>query len=69
MIIRKILNNNVIVTENAAGREIVAMGRGIAFKRRVGRSKVLVGEINAVGVGRQFDSVDLQSIEGIIDLR
>ena len=28
MIIRKILNNNVIVTENAAGREIVAMGRG-----------------------------------------
>ncbi len=36
MIIRKILNNNVIVTENAAGREVVAMGRGIAFKRRVG---------------------------------
>ncbi len=36
MIIRKILNNNVVVTENAAGREIVAMGRGIAFKRRVG---------------------------------
>ena len=36
MIIRKILNNNVIVTENASGREVVAMGRGIAFKRRVG---------------------------------
>ncbi len=36
MIIRKILNNNVVVTENAAGREVVAMGRGLAFKRRVG---------------------------------
>ena len=36
MVIRKILNNNVVVTENAAGREVVAMGRGIAFKRRVG---------------------------------
>ena len=36
MIIRKILNNNVVVTENASGREVVAMGRGIAFKRRVG---------------------------------
>ena len=36
MIIRKILNNNVVVTENACGREVVAMGRGIAFKRRVG---------------------------------
>ncbi|MBQ9477993.1 MAG: PRD domain-containing protein [Selenomonadaceae bacterium] len=36
MVIRKILNNNVIVTENASGREVVAMGRGIAYKRRVG---------------------------------
>lgn len=39
MIIKKIFNNNVILTENEAGREIIAMGRGIAFGRRVG-SKV-----------------------------
>lgn len=36
MRIKKILNNNVIVSEDADGREIVAMGRGIAFGRRVG---------------------------------
>ena len=36
MLIKKILNNNVILTENESGREIVAMGRGIAFGRRVG---------------------------------
>ena len=36
MIIKKILNNNVIVTENDAGREIIAMGRGIAFNKKRG---------------------------------
>ena len=36
MIIKKILNNNVIVTDNDAGREVIAMGRGIAFNKRRG---------------------------------
>lgn len=36
MIIKKIFNNNVILTENESGREIIAMGRGVAFGRRVG---------------------------------
>ncbi|MBQ7198199.1 MAG: PRD domain-containing protein, partial [Selenomonadaceae bacterium] len=36
MIIRKIFNNNVVLTENEAGREIIVMGRGIAFNRRIG---------------------------------
>ena len=36
MIIKKIFNNNVILTENDAGREIIAMGRGIAFNRHIG---------------------------------
>ena len=36
MIIKKIFNNNVILTENESGREIIAMGWGIAFGRRVG---------------------------------
>lgn len=36
MTIKKIFNNNVVLTENEAGREIIAMGRGIGFNRRVG---------------------------------
>lgn len=36
MIIKKILNNNVIITENKSGREMVAMGRGIAFNKKTG---------------------------------
>ena len=38
MIIEKILNNNVIVTHDADGREVVAMGRGLAFGKRNGSS-------------------------------
>lgn len=36
MLIKKILNNNVIVTNDEKGCEVVAMGRGIAFGRRCG---------------------------------
>lgn len=36
MTIKKIFNNNVILTENESGREIIATGKGIAFGRRVG---------------------------------
>lgn len=36
MVIKKILNNNVIITENTAGHEVVAMGCGIAFKKKIG---------------------------------
>ncbi|MCH3958139.1 MAG: hypothetical protein LKE51_00675 [Selenomonas sp.] len=36
MQIKKILNNNVIVTNDAEGREVVAMGRGIAFGKHNG---------------------------------
>lgn len=36
MLIKKILNNNVIVTHDEKGCEVVAMGRGIAFGRRCG---------------------------------
>lgn len=36
MLIKKILNNNVILSENTAKQEIVAMGCGIAFKKKVG---------------------------------
>lgn len=36
MNITKILNNNVAVSRNAQGKEIVVMGRGLAFKSHVG---------------------------------
>ncbi|TLG77497.1 BglG family transcription antiterminator LicT [Culicoidibacter larvae] len=36
MIIEKILNNNVILTTNEQGKELVVMGRGLAFQKKVG---------------------------------
>lgn len=36
MIIKKILNNNVIISENARCEEIIAMGRGLAFQKKIG---------------------------------
>jgi beta-glucoside operon transcriptional antiterminator len=36
MVIGKILNNNVVVSTNDAGEEVILMGRGIAFKKKVG---------------------------------
>ncbi|SCH87807.1 BglG family transcription antiterminator LicT [Romboutsia sp. Marseille-P6047] len=36
MIIEKILNNNVVITNDENNKEIVVMGRGIAFKKRTG---------------------------------
>lgn len=35
-IIDKILNNNVVVSQNNAGEEIIIMGRGIAFNKKSG---------------------------------
>lgn len=36
MIIEKILNNNVVITKDTSGEELIVMGRGLAFKRKVG---------------------------------
>ncbi|MGG5343029.1 BglG family transcription antiterminator LicT [Enterococcus sp. AZ192] len=36
MIIQKILNNNVVITLDANDQEQIVMGRGIAFKRKIG---------------------------------
>ncbi|WP_163654906.1 BglG family transcription antiterminator LicT [Listeria sp. PSOL-1] len=36
MIIKKVLNNNVVVAENSNGKEVVVMGRGLAFQKKVG---------------------------------
>ncbi|EPI00828.1 putative transcription antiterminator LicT [Enterococcus faecalis 13-SD-W-01] len=36
MLIEKVLNNNVVVTRDDQNREVVVMGRGLAFKKRAG---------------------------------
>ncbi len=36
MIISKILNNNVVVSKNGVNQEVIYMGRGIAFNKKVG---------------------------------
>ena len=36
MLIKKILNNNVVLTETEQHKEVVAMGSGIAYKKRCG---------------------------------
>ncbi|EPT1148203.1 BglG family transcription antiterminator LicT [Listeria monocytogenes] len=36
MIIKKILNNNVVIAEGKSGKESVVMGRGLAFQKKLG---------------------------------
>jgi beta-glucoside operon transcriptional antiterminator len=36
MRIEKVLNNNVVMTTNESGQEMVVMGRGLAFQKKVG---------------------------------
>lgn len=36
VIIEKILNNNVVLATNEQGKELVVMGRGLAFQKKVG---------------------------------
>ncbi|WP_117169966.1 BglG family transcription antiterminator LicT [Paraliobacillus sediminis] len=36
MQIKKVLNNNVVVTENEQQKELVMMGRGLAFQKKIG---------------------------------
>ena len=43
--------------------------RAAPIERVKDRIEARIGEVNAVGVGRQLDPVNLQSIEGVVDLR
>ena len=38
MEIKKVLNNNVVIIENEKNQEMVVMGRGLAFQKKVGQS-------------------------------
>ena len=35
MKVKKVINNNVIISENEQGSEIIVMGSGIGFKKKV----------------------------------
>ncbi|GAE95373.1 beta-glucoside bgl operon antiterminator [Gracilibacillus boraciitolerans JCM 21714] len=37
MDIKKVLNNNVVVTLNEHNQEMVVMGKGLAFQKKVGQ--------------------------------
>ncbi len=48
MVIEKILNNNVVVTKDRNQEEVIVMGRGLAFRRKVG------DEIDPAMVDKEF---------------
>lgn len=48
MKIEKILNNNVVVSINDKGQEVIVMGRGLAFQKKIG------AEINEGNIEKIF---------------
>ena len=36
MIIQKVINNNVVSTFDANGKEVILMGKGIGFRKKAG---------------------------------
>lgn len=36
MLIEKVLNNNVVITRDERNQEMIVMGKGLAFKKKVG---------------------------------
>lgn len=49
MIIQRILNNNVVITNNENGQEQVVCGKGIGFQKRIG-DEILESQINKIFV-------------------
>lgn len=63
MIICKILNNNAVISKNETGKEIVVMGKGIAFQKRNGE------EIEIEHIAKIFtlsNTEKLQDLENIL---
>lgn len=48
MKIDKILNNNVVISKNGFGEEVVCMGKGLAFQKKIG------DEISPEAVQKEF---------------
>ena len=47
MKIEKILNNNVVVSINDKGQEVIVMGRGLAFQKKIG-AEINEGNIRTI---------------------
>ena len=67
MIIHKILNNNVVITLDDDKREQIVMGKGIAFKKRIG-DWVPDESIDQVYLANQETSLKFQELLGNIPL-
>ncbi|WP_028042985.1 BglG family transcription antiterminator LicT [Candidatus Stoquefichus massiliensis] len=62
MIIKKILNNNVVITFNDQHEEIVVMGKGLAYGKRTGES------INPEKISKIFELSLKESQKKMIDM-
>ncbi|MBM7690573.1 transcription antiterminator LicT [Enterococcus ureilyticus] len=68
MIIQKILNNNVVITLDVNEQEQIVMGRGIAFKRKIG-DFVAEGQIDQVfRLANKDTSLKFQELLGDLPL-
>ncbi|MBO0474465.1 PRD domain-containing protein [Enterococcus ureasiticus] len=72
MYIEKILNNNVVMTKNESGEEIVCMGRGLAFQKKIGdlidptfieKEFVLKDSITSGQFQQLFADIPLEEVE------
>lgn len=72
MVITKILNNNVVLSTNKANEEVIYMGRGLAFKKKVGdeidpafiqKEFVLKDSFNGLQMQQLFSDVDAEEVE------
>jgi len=65
--INKILNNNVIISENAHHNEVIVMGRGIAFGKKTG-DQVEKEQIDKVfTLSKEDDLTDIESLLNKVD--
>lgn len=55
MVIKQIFNNNVVLAKNSSKDELVAMGCGIAFKKKVG-DKINENSIEKTFILKQKDA-------------
>lgn len=62
MIIKKILNNNVVISENDRSEEIIVMGKGLAFQKKVG-SEIEMDKVDKIFVsGAQTEVREIEKM-------
>ncbi|MEN2466036.1 PRD domain-containing protein [Ornithinibacillus sp. JPR2-1] len=73
MKITKVLNNNVVITENDQKEELVVMGKGLAFQKKVGQSidpskveKTFV--LQNTGISEKLDQLLKHTSEKYLDI-